>query len=162
MSAVPCRASEPASQRQYRHKVLAYRWRLPVDLLVHLPRDVSQLMGHSRRSRRVKKKKKKFLAFMDDKWRRGGAMVPCLVHLIVMQEIFFLKAHSINFTCQLSCHRGRFCLSNSCLMSPVAREGFVGFKKHYGKCKIYSLGYIPCQGCQGNVVFAALIQQILF
>lgn len=70
-------------------------------------------------------------------------MVPCLVHLIVMEEIFFLKAPSINFTCQLSCHRGRFSLSNSCLIS-VAREGFVGFKKHYGKCKIYSLGYTVC------------------
>lgn len=143
MSAVPCRASERASQRQYRCKVLAYRWRLPVDLLVHLPCDVSPLMGHSRRSRRVRKKKM-FVALMDDRWRRGGAMAPCLAHLIVMEEIFFLKAHSINFTCQLSCHRGRSSLSNSCLMSSVAREGFVGFIKHYGKCKIYSLGYIPC------------------
>lgn len=40
-------------------------------------------------------------------------------------NISFLKAHSINFACQLGCQGGG--LANSCLMLPVAR-GFLDFE----------------------------------
>lgn len=158
------RANERASQRRSRHRVLAYRWRLPVDPPLHLPHDLSLLMDLSRLPAATWGGLLLSQVMMGDtvltlRW------VPWLAFTVVMEEIFFLKAHSINFACQLGCQRGG--LSNSCLMLPVARWFLdfevsvrfrVGFIKQHEKCKVQSLRVYPKTGMSGWPSFFCFIQ----